>query len=254
MSKKDPSATSIKKFSPEGPRNGEVVVCFGDSITHGQVSSNWVNALTRADPSRTYVNAGVGGELAWNLARRIDAVIAARPDVVTLLVGTNDVSATSGPRAVQMYRILQRIPQTPDLDWYIENVDTILRRLSQETSARIIVLDIPPVGEDIHSDLNKTVVAYNEALRLTAAKYGIEPLPLRERLIALIPEGHQAPAVEVTIGAVIKTTGGAALAHAFGKSWDDISRKNGYAFTVDGTHLADRGGRVIEELVLSSLT
>ncbi|WP_405182585.1 GDSL-type esterase/lipase family protein [Nocardia sp. NBC_01377] len=250
---KNPIAPSIKKFPPRQRPDGELVVCLGDSITHGQVSADWVTALMRADPSRAFINAGVGGDMAWNISRRLDAVIALRPDVVTLLVGTNDVSVTFSPQAERMYRLLQRIPQTPNLAWYIENVDVILGRLSRETGARVIVLDIPPVGEDLDSEINKKVLTYNAALRLTAAKYGIEPLPLRERLVDLIPAVHEVPKLEVKISKVISTTGRASLAHAFGKSWDHISRKNGYAFTIDGVHLADRGGRVVEELVRSTL-
>lgn len=54
---------------------------------------------------------------------------------------------------------------TPTLDWYTECVDGILTRLESQASARIAVLDIPMIGEDLTSDMNRRVDSYNQALR-----------------------------------------------------------------------------------------
>jgi lysophospholipase L1-like esterase len=51
-----------------------------------------------------FVNAGINGNLAWNVLQRLDEVVACRPDAVTLLVGTTDVLATFGPAWEPMYR------------------------------------------------------------------------------------------------------------------------------------------------------
>ena len=49
-----------------------LVACLGDSITQGQVSANYVKLLERRWESNgvRFVNAGVNGDLAHNVAQR----------------------------------------------------------------------------------------------------------------------------------------------------------------------------------------
>ena len=133
-----------------------------------------------------FVNAGINGNLAWNVLQRLDDVIACRPDAVTLLVGTNDVLATLGPPWEPMYRRQQHITVTPTLAWYVENVRAIIDRLRAETGARLAILDLPPLGEDLASEINGRIREYNEALRAVAAETGVPVLPLHDRLVALL--------------------------------------------------------------------
>src|SRR5580698_2989490 len=86
-----------KRFTRNPPlqKARTVLVCAGDSITHGLVNPNYVKPLQERLASRRVqvINAGVSGDLAVNLHNRIDAIVACRPDVVTVLIGTNDVAA-----------------------------------------------------------------------------------------------------------------------------------------------------------------
>ncbi|HEY0256766.1 MAG TPA: GDSL-type esterase/lipase family protein, partial [Candidatus Methylacidiphilales bacterium] len=78
----------------------KTVVCFGASLTAGTVSFDYVELL-RARPSLAgfrFINHGVNGDLAWNGLQRLDKVVAERPDIVTILIGTNDVNATLSER------------------------------------------------------------------------------------------------------------------------------------------------------------
>ena len=140
-----------------------------------------------------FVNAGINGNLAWNVLQRLDGIVACRPDAVTLLVGTNDVLGTLGPSWETTYRRQQHIRRTPTLAWYRESVGAILDRLRAETDARVAVLDLPPLGEDLDSETNGRVRAYNAALLEVAAAAGVPVLPLHERLVALLPAGHRPP-------------------------------------------------------------
>ena len=102
-----------------------MVVCIGDSITHGRVSHNYVDLLAGRfrDGNVVFVNAGINSELAWNVVQRLDAVIACKPDVVTVLsYGTNDANATlseaNGRRAVKKMKTAPRPPPGPGI-WRI---------------------------------------------------------------------------------------------------------------------------------------
>jgi len=109
------------------------------------MSDNYVGLLDARFTAEGYqfVNAGTDGNLAWNVMQRLDEVIACQPDVVMLLIGTNDVIGTIDQRWEAMYRRRQKIPRTPTLDWCQECVDAILTRLQSDTSARIALLDLP---------------------------------------------------------------------------------------------------------------
>ena len=143
-------------------------------------------------------NAGINGNLAWNVLQRLDDVVACRPDAVILLVGTNDVLGTLGPGWESMYRRQQHIPATPTLAWYRESLRATLGRLSAETGARVAVLDLPPIGEDLGSPTNDLVRRYNAAIRELAAEAGATVLPLHDRLAALLPPDHAPPPFDGT--------------------------------------------------------
>ena len=230
------------------PTTRTLVVCAGDSITHGVMSADYL-ALLRGrlgGDGYEFVNAGINGNLAWNVLQRLDDIIACRPDAVTLLVGTNDVLGTLGPPWEQMYRRQQHIPVTPTLAWYLENVRGFIDRLQAETDARLAILDLPPLGEDLASEINGRVREYNEALRDVAAAVGVEVLPLHDRLVALLPEDHTPPPFEGR-----RDLMGSALMRrlVLRRSWNEVSAAHGLALLTDHLHLNDRAAAVVAELI-----
>jgi lysophospholipase L1-like esterase len=231
---------------PRGTRT--LVVCAGDSFTHGVMSADYLAMLRRRLDSDGYefVNAGINGNLAWNVLQRLDDVVACRPDAVTLLVGTNDVLATLGPAWEPMYRRQQHIPVTPTLAWYGENLRAIIDRLQAETGARLAILDLPPLGEDLESEINDRVRAYNAALRAVAATSGVSVLPLHDRLADLLPDDHTPPPFEGR-----RNLMGSALVRRLVRrqSWDQVSDAHGLALLTDHLHLNDRGAAVLADLI-----
>lgn len=224
------------------------VVCAGDSITHGRGSADYVQMLKSRVEARgvRVLNAGIGGDLAWNLLQRLDRIVAVQPDVVVVLVGTNDVNAAVHPALAAYLRRSKRLPCTPTLDWYVTCVDLILTRLQAETSARVAVLDIPMIGEDLGSAINLRVDAYNEALRQAASDHHVPCLPLHDGLSALLPPGHRPPPYRARPSVVA----GAVFRHRLlRQAWDDIAARNGLAVLTDHIHLSDRGATVVANLV-----
>ena len=80
-----------------------VIVCVGDSITRGEVSYNYVDRLeARLGDRYEVINAGINSELSYEVLQRLDQVIACEPELVTVLIGTNDANASmsdEGPAA-----------------------------------------------------------------------------------------------------------------------------------------------------------
>lgn len=225
-----------------------LVACVGDSITSGQVSANYVRLLERTwGPSGVrFVNAGVNGDLAYNVAQRLDGVIAQQPDVVTLLVGTNDVNARYDEAWRARYRKDQNLPVDPSLPWYAEQVGIILGRLAAETDARVAVLTIPPLGERLDSRMNGLVQEYNDALATVAASHGATLLPLHDRLVRLLPRDHIPPPYEGNDRLVVT----AAARHLLlRRSWDRVSRRNGLTLLTDHIHLNDTAAATVAEVI-----
>ena len=121
----------------------------------------------------------------WDVAARLDEVIACRPDAATLLIGINDLlfgsavglaegaASWAGPLSMARRR-------------YLQGVDTILTRLSAETDARIAVLDLPVLGCEF-SELNPLVRDYNADLAEVVRAHGAALLPLNQALRDLPP-------------------------------------------------------------------
>jgi lysophospholipase L1-like esterase len=183
--------------------------------------------------------------------QRINDVIRCQPDTVTLQAGSNDVAAASGTWQEKMYRRQQHLPQTPTLGWYTECVEEILTRLQSQTSARIAVLDITMIGEDLASDINHRVDSYNQALRRVAAAHAADYLPLHDRLASLLPSPHNPPPYRGRFSPMIK----ASLSHnILHRSWDQISASNGLIALVDHVHLNDRAAVLTADLVADFIT
>jgi len=80
-----------------------VLVCYGDSLTHGSVSSNWVDQLQDRFSHMTVLNAGVNSETAVAAHERLESVLACKPSAVTVLIGTNDLIGSLASCAADMY-------------------------------------------------------------------------------------------------------------------------------------------------------
>jgi lysophospholipase L1-like esterase len=120
-----------------------------------------------------------------------------------------------------------------------------------ETGARVAVLDLPPIGEDLGSATNDLVRRYNAVIREVAAERGIRVLPLHERLVALLPEDHAPAPFDGT-----RRLMGAALVRraVLRQAWSQVSAANGLAVLTDGIHLNDRGAAVVADLIEAWLT
>ncbi|MEV0902467.1 GDSL-type esterase/lipase family protein [Actinoplanes sp. NPDC049802] len=238
----------------DGRRSGTrtLVVCAGDSITHGVMSSDYVAMLAdRLEPrGYQFVNAGVSGDLAWNLLRRLDPVVACEPDVVTVLIGSNDVAAHIGERWLAAYMRDQKPPQTPTIDWYRENLTAIVRRLRTETSAEVVLLEMPPLGEDVDSVHNMRIGEYNRVVAEVAAEFGLTVLPLYGRFAGMLPSPAPRP-FDGGRGLMYRAIAAHLLLR---RSWNRISERNGLTLYTDQLHLNDRAGAVLAEMIAEHLT
>ncbi|PZE29010.1 MULTISPECIES: GDSL-type esterase/lipase family protein [unclassified Curtobacterium] len=80
----DSSATPAPRQRPSSSdHDGELVLFVGDSLTAGGDWQSWL-------PGERVRNLGVNGDTTDGVLARLDEVVAAQPDVIVLLIGTND--------------------------------------------------------------------------------------------------------------------------------------------------------------------
>ncbi len=247
LPRSNPKSLLEKRRKTDGGRK-PLAVCAGDSITHGVVSANYVDILSTRHPDWDFCNAGVNSELAFNLAVRLDEIVALDPDAVTILIGTNDVNATFGFRKALGYYALYRLPERPSMLFYQENLTLIVRRLKRETRARIALLSIPPIGEDPRHYAWLRTEEYAAVIKGVAHREEVEYLPLRERLCAYLEGLPRAEPLPFNRMPQAQTR---ALRSRliYGKTFDEISAANGFRLLVDGIHLNTHAAAMAADLV-----
>jgi lysophospholipase L1-like esterase len=232
----------------------KTVVCFGASLTAGTVSFNYLELLG-ARPALAdfrFINHGMDGDVAWNGLQRLDKVIADRPDYVTILIGTNDVNATMSERNLARYLSFNHLPTAPTLEWFELNLRTIVQRLKAEAAAKLVLLSLAVIGEDLEHEANRKVELYNEAIRRIAQAEAVDYLPFHERVIAYLHD-HESdratlpPRLAYRDG--LHNIGNATALHAGGLSWDEVSHRNGLLMLTDTLHLNSVGAGMVADLI-----
>jgi lysophospholipase L1-like esterase len=227
-------------------RTRPVVVCLGDSITHGIVSTNYVDLLQQKYKGKyIFVNSGINGNLAYNIAERLDTdCIALDPDYVTILIGTNDVNSLANARVRNAYVRIQRLPQVPDREFFVRNLTAVVRRIRIETRAKIALLSLPVIGEDLDSAANARAREYSDEIRRIAGQEGAAYLPLNEMQVDYLRG--------IAGRKTVKEHGRRAfltLLLVLGRGFDSIAAINGRRLTYDGLHETSEGARMIVSLI-----
>ncbi len=231
--------------------SGSVLVCVGDSITHGRVSDNYVDILSDdlGKKGIYVVNAGINSELAYNVLMRLDSIIACDPTYVTVFIGTNDAHGVLTKEQGEKEVVEMKLPQMPTEQWYRENLTEIVRKLKASTHARIALLSIPPIGEDSGDPAFLVAERYSADIREIAAAEDVSYLPLFETMATYLRD-HPHTALPYARGRHTREMYiGIGRHFLLGASFDDISRSNGFVLETDYLHLNATGARMVADLI-----
>jgi lysophospholipase L1-like esterase len=246
-----PISENRVKLTTEKP----IVVCFGDSNTHGNVSYDWVADLEKKYPELQFVNAGRNSDLTFTLLKRIDDVIACKPDFVNVLIGTNDLNATFAKSSLKRYQKTGRLVEgeVPSIVSFKRNYEEIVDRLSSETQAKVSLMSLPLMGEDLENEENKSVAAYNSVIKEIADKNGLVYLPLFEQQKSYL--GQHPSQTKHRFNNYFYLLNLSAVKHYwFRKSWDEISDSHGNELSPDFLHQNSVSGKMIAALVGGFIT
>jgi lysophospholipase L1-like esterase len=223
------------------------VVVAGASIVRGRASVDFVQLLRGRFPSRMFVNAGVNGNVAWELLQRIDQVIACRPAQVVILVGTNDVQASLTPDATRQTRESKHLPEDPSIGWYAACLDVIVDRL-RTTGAAVALCSLPPIGQDLGAPVNAVIREANAAIERVCDRSGATYLPVYEMLTELLASqgATQGPAWTGSWAPGLRSL----VEHfVLRREYDAIARDQGWLLSPDGVHMDSTGAGIIVDVV-----
>ncbi len=194
-------AMSALSVSVAAPAEKPVVVLVGDSIRLGYAPI----VAERLKDVATVVSTPENGGDSANVLKHLDEwVISKRPAVVHFNAGLHDLKTNRKTGAKQV-----------KLDDYRKNLDEIVRRLDQETTARLVFATTTPIVDERHQarkgDFDRSeadVVTYNQAAQKILAKTSIVAIDdLHALILELGPERavradgtHFTPAANVVLG------------------------------------------------------
>lgn len=231
-----------------------VVVCCGDSITHGHIGYDWVSSLRDKDDSKIYINAGINADLTWNLNQRLDDIIKHNPDYITILIGTNDAIGSQPVKLIQDYYIqTKNLPQVPSIEWFEEQIEIFVKEVKENTSAKIAITTLPWLGEQKDASVINVIKNHNKIIKRIAVQYDLFILDLFSKFKEQIASNDSIP---YTTSEFRRLRGLRAviLYYIFGWSWTKIGKKYKLKLLCDHIHLNEKGGDLMEQLAKEFLS
>jgi lysophospholipase L1-like esterase len=223
----------------------KTVVCFGDSITYGQIGASYLSVLReRLPPEIRLVNAGVNGDTTLNMLHRVERDVAPHhPDLVIVLAGLNDIGSAYGEPGMRRYYQLMKRPGiaiTPQR--FIGIYRRLIARLRLHTS-RVALCTPTLLGEWRQAPFQPQVDAYSVIIRGLAHQHNLDVIDLRLAFDTVITADPR-PGPAYQWWTPIRD---GMLLFFQRKSYADLTRERNYRLTCDGVHLSETGATLIAD-------
>lgn len=241
----------LTKKEPPKKRKKRIVF-VGDSLTHGNMSVNFVEMVKNELGTKKYrfINAGINAELSYHVLQRIKPIITCEPDFIIILIGTNDAKQELIVEHDDSSLVQLSLPQEPTHAWFKSNLQKIIKKFQNETEAKIAICSIPPIGETIEHEGFKQSIKYSKTIKKIAKEMNVAYLPVNEEMIQYLQKHPSNPKYPLEKRLVQL----AAVKYYFaGKSFDEISRENGFTLMIDHIHLNTKGAKIVANLVINFL-
>lgn len=251
------------------PRNGistshPLLVCLGDSLTHGQCSANVVDRIVPLLKSKCretdihIMNAGQNNICSWTVYhKRLEGILRYNPDYVLVWIGTNDVRAIYKKWWFKQLECMWNLPERPSIRQLQVNVDGIVTRLlSHSPCVQVGLCTLPPMGEGLTDPANECVRQANAILEKIARRAGerctIVPVydALERAIVVRQSTLGWKPPVDYFLGFSLIM---GILHHVFGYSWNQVSRLVGNTVLSDSLHLNETGADIVANTVVEWL-
>lgn len=240
-----------------GKRAGtERIVFIGDSITHGNASANFVamveTMLGAGGGTRDIINAGRNGNTTVHVLSRLSSILACKPTIAIVLIGTNDAKNSLNARSRIKDPAARETMLGEDLATFTANLNRLVHALQEAGTHRVGLVSLPPIGERLDDAAFQLSTRYAGATRDVARATSVAYIPVHESMVDHIKANprslryaykHWFP---VMLGAIIAR-------RYLRRSYHAIGRWNGFSLHSDHLHMNETGARVIARLVAGFL-
>jgi lysophospholipase L1-like esterase len=247
---KPPKGRSIDFLQSPPSKKSRIIACIGDSLTHGNIGDCWVESLRDEYPEDTFLNEGINGDVVWQVQQRIEPILSCKPDIVILMIGSNDAMASFNKHSGERYKHNNNLPEVPTFESYQRLLPELLDSLSD--IPKIALCTIPPVGENPDSAVNQHVKMFNDFIELTASNKNISLIPVSSFLwddLSSRTYPFRKDYDPKVLPIIKRIYGGMFHHYIFKKSWNDVAKSKGQWILFDQIHLNERGAQVVFNLV-----
>ena len=235
--------------------NKKIIACICDSLTHGNYGQNWVDYLREEFPNDIFLNEGINGNTAWQVLNRIDPILKCNPDLIILMIGTNDALGSFDMKSGLRYKNNYNLPEVPSFEKYREHLLELINKIG--LSSKIALCTLPPIGENKDSLINQHVKKFNDYIKVIADEKNLSLLPVSDSLWLDInsrtyPLKSDYNPKEIVI--IRSICSGLFHHYLFKMSWNDIAKSKGQWILFDQIHLNERGAKIVFHLVKKFLS
>ncbi len=230
--------------------NKKIIACIGDSLTHGNIGQSWVDLLREEFPNDVFLNEGINGNTAWQVLQRINPILKCKPDLIILMIGTNDALGSFDTDSGLRYKKNNNLAEVPTLEKYKEQLLELIDKITIQS--KVAICTLPPIGENMDSEVNKHVNEFNDYIELLANQKKISLLTVSDALWSEINSRTYSLKFEYNPKAIPllrRIFGGIFHHYLFKKSWNDIAKAKGQWILFDQIHLNERGAEIVYKVV-----
>ena len=246
---KPPQGRAQDYLDQEVMPQGRLIICIGDSLTHGNLGTCWVEHLREEFPQDIFLNEGINGDVIWQVHERLEPILKCRADLAILMIGSNDAMGSFDQSSGKYYKNNNKLPDIPTFDAYKKLLPELIDRLSEIPN--IALCTLPPIGEYPDSAINQHIGKFNVFIKKTAEDKNISVLDVSDSMWnELSKRTYQVKKnYNPKMTVIAKDMYGARIQHyVFKKPWDRIAESRGQWLLFDQIHLGERGARVMLSL------
>ena len=250
-----PEGRAIDYLNSKLENNKRIVACIGDSLTHGNIGANWVDQLRKEFPSYVFLNEGINGDVVWQVHQRLEPILKCNPEIVILMIGSNDAMASFNSRSGKRYKRNNNLPNIPSFIGYQKLLSGLLYKLGDVN--KVFLCTLPPIGEKEGSLINQHINKFNDFISQIAQEKHISLLPVSEHLWQDLTL-RDCPVVNDynpnSIPLLRRIYGGAVHHYIFKQPWDKIASSKRQWLLFDQIHLGERAANIVFKMVKNAIS
>ena len=230
--------------------NKKIIACIGDSLTHGNIGQSWVDYLREEFPNDIFLNEGINGNTAWQVLQRLEPIFQCKPDLIILMIGTNDALGSFDIDSGLRYKKNNNLPEVPSFEKYKEQLVELIDKIG--LSSKVVLCTLPPIGENKDSLVNQHVKKFNDYIKFVADDKNLSLLPVSDSLwLEIKSRSYQLKSDynPKSFPLLRRVFGGIFHHYLLKQSWNDIAKAKGQWILFDQIHLKERSEEIVFKLV-----